>query len=285
MVVLSHLELGDMDAVRAAHDTMVDLFPTNKFTGAAATKIFNTLLARRDAAQKAGDDARATELARDMARYIHLGNELDPTPNFVNLRTESTLWKELGEHEQAEDVLESLVRRFADDPERKNDLERFVKPDLGEVLLAQKRAQEAFDVLDELVPDPEDASDPRKPSSRVVESWCRAVCGWVESDPEGKQITPVPGVGGAEHLEDACTYWNKLLDAAKANPGAWTQPWYERYFETAYGYYQWGQVDSERLNTARAQLELLRTELGDDLGMLEDEGLRKRLLWLWGKVR
>jgi len=284
MVVLSHLAQMDLDQVRAAHAKMVELYPDQTRTGIAATRIFNALLSQREAADKAGDTERSMQLAREMANYIQIGNQLDSNPNFSNLRTESSLWMELDEHQTAEAVLRQIIKRFESDPDQQESLNKFVKPDLGEVLLAQNRAQEAFDVLNDLVPKPDDEADPRKPSSRVVELWCKSVCGWVETEDEGRKITPVPGVGGAEQLADACKYWGKLTDM-EARDHKWELPWYERYFETAYGYYQWGQVDSERLDAARAQLEVLRTELGEDLGLIEDEGLKRRFQWLYGKLR
>jgi hypothetical protein len=270
--------------VREAHAKMVELFPDNARTGIAATRIFNALLAERQAADAKGETERGLELARELARYIQISNQLAASPEFQNLRTESTLWLELREYATAEAVLRDIVKRFSSGPERASDLEKFVKPDLGEVLLAQERAQDAYDVLAELVPKPDDAADPRKPSSRVVELWCRSICGWIKSDPAGNGITQVPGVGGSERLKEACNYWVKLT-TMEEREHKWDLPWYERYFDTAYGYYQWGLVDSERLGAAKSQIETLRSDVGEDLGLIKDEGLKKRFQWLWGKVR
>jgi hypothetical protein len=117
-----------------------------------------------------------------------------------------------------------------------------------------------------------------------VALWCRAVSGWVESDESGREITTVPGVGGAERLADACNYWGKLLEM-EARDNKWALPWYSRYLETAYAYYQWGQVDSERLGAAKRMLEVLLGEFPDFKGMTKDEALTKRFEWLWAKVR
>ncbi|MEM7306525.1 MAG: hypothetical protein AAF682_07640 [Planctomycetota bacterium] len=282
MVMMSQLAKKDVDAVKTTHAKMVELFPTNKFTGSGAYKVYKVLAVDRKAAEEAGDTETAGTIAQDMATFMRLGNSLAGSPSFPNLRVESSLWIDVENHTEAERVLNAILERFGDDAAQTEVIEKHVKPDLGEVLLAQKRAQDAFDLLSPLVPDPDDDEDPRKPSSRVVMAYCHSIAGWVLQ--EGKTITPVPGVGGAENLSKACKYWVQLTKAVERE-SKWEDPWYERKFETAFAYYQWGLVDSEKMGSARSQIQTLRTELGNELQDLENDEIRERFLWLWKKVQ
>lgn len=286
MTLMSHFALKDMDAVKRVHGTMVELFPKNENTGKSATKIANALAAERDALEESGGDAAEIEsLTRDVATFRRIANSLDDAPGYDTLRAESLEWYALGEWDEAERVLTELIDRHeggADDSQ----IQKHVKRDLGEVLLAQKKVQEAFDLLHPLVPDPDDDEDDRKPSSRVTKALCQAITGWVEENDQG-QVVVVPGVGGAENLDLACKYLVKLT-TTEARDNKWECSWYEMKFLTAYGYYQHGQVDSAKLDSAKSQIQTLRTELGDGLDDIRDkcgnDDLRERFNWLWKKL-
>ncbi len=287
MVMMSHLALGAADEMKAVHDVMVEDYPTNKFTGSGALKIYNSFSAQRDKAQEANDEPRIAELTSEMAEYMRLSNQLAGSPAFGNMRAESNLWMELENWTEAERVLSAILKRFEGDSENDATIKLHVRPDLGTVLLAQNRAQDAYDVLKDLVPDPDDDEDERKPASGVVTNYCRAICGWVSEDADGN-IVQLAGIGGEDNLRIAARYFGKLTQSV-ARDNKWECPWYEMKFYTAYAYYQWGLVNSEKMAAAKNQIETLKTELGTNLdGISEscgDSTLRKRFLWLWTKVQ
>ena len=282
-LLMAQLNKGDVPAVKATHAKMVENFPTSKYTGASAFTVYNALRKEREKVATAGNGGQADSLARDMVEFLRLGNQLAPSPKFQNLRQESTLWQELGELEEAERVLRQTLKTFGDDPAEAKSIDAFVKPELADVLLEQKRAQEAFDLLAPLVPDPDDKEDARKPSGKVVASYCRSITGWVEQD--GRTMTQVPGVGGAENLAKACRYLVKLTEQEKNQNEAWQYDWYVLKFKTAYGYYQLGLADSEKGASARNQLSTMRADVGENFEVIEDKDLRERFQWLWNKVQ
>jgi tetratricopeptide (TPR) repeat protein len=283
MVVLSQLNQKDITAATKVYDRLRAAFPTHQNTGDAALQIYGAFKAEKERVQSDGDAARTAEITRQMAEFLHTYNELTPKPDFTFLRVESRLWMELEEWEKAEEALRLIVQAFADDASKAKDLELYVLPDLGESLLAQKEVPQAFEVLDPLVPAPDDEEDTRKPASRVVIDWCRSIGGWVEGD--ARNMVEIPGVGGAERLEKATRYWVQL----EGTEEKWSCPWYELKFLTAYAYYQWGQLDSAKLETAKKVIADLR-QLAEDPNFEEvekqcGEVLRRRFLWLWDKVQ
>jgi tetratricopeptide (TPR) repeat protein len=280
MVVVSHLGNGDIEDAKGVVTHMKEVFGNHKMTGSSAGQVFNALSAEEEKARKSGDEVTADAFKVQMAEYMHLSNELAPEPKYDNLRKESSLWVDLGRWVEAQAVLEQIVAGFEGDSEI--DLGKHVLPDLGLALLEQQRVPDAFRVLDPLVPREENA----RPSSKLITRWCRAVCGWVTGD--GNTITEVPGVGGAENLELACSFLRKLTEAEGAKE-KYTCPWYHLKFDTAYGYYQWGLVDSVQTRNASVLIENLRNILGqtrlDDIAeKCGDDVLQKRFLWLQGKL-
>jgi len=284
MVVKSRLAEKAIDKAMAVHDVMREKFATASRTGVAAFDVYSYLKQEQEAADAAGraDDARALETR--MAEYMSIYNGLASTPSFNNLRTESNLWMELESWAEAERVLANLLQVFGEDPAQREAIEKYVKPDLGTALLRQKRVPEAFQVLDPLVPDPNDASDTRKPSAEVVETWCHAVSGWVEGD--AQNIVEVPGVLGLENLKKAVIQYQRLWSLQEQ----FTCPWYQVKFDTAYAYLQYGQEDSQQTAFAAGIIDELKTDtfsptLDDVAAKCGDDVLRARFLWLDKKVR
>ncbi len=284
MVVLAQLAKKDLEAAKATQAQMTEHFASHTRTGSAALKIFGVLKAEMAKAEAAGDAEAARGLKQQMLEYLHLGNSLTSPPSFANLRTESILCIELELWPEGEQVLANMLQHFGDDAEYEREIERYVRPDLGLCLLEQTKVPEAFEVLDSLVPDPDDESDTRKPSAEVVENWCRSVCGWVTGSAD--EIVEVPGVGGADNFEKALTYWLRL----ESREDKWTCAWYRLTFGRTYCSYQWSKLDSSKSSSAKARIEELRQFLEDPgLGPIAeecgDEVLRKRFLWLWDKVK
>ena len=85
----------------------------------------------------------------------------------------------------------------------------------------------------------------------------------------------------------------------------WTCDWYGYKFHLAYTYYvyataDWGPQDSRKKDAARRQLNVLVQEFGTDFAGIEESCdsadddlkarfgnsiLRRRFVWLWGKVQ
>ncbi len=287
MVVLSHIARGELERAKSVAGTMRANHARHSKTGSAAIQVYQALKAEEEKAVAAGETARAKDLKGQMAEYLRTSNGLSEAPKFQNLRSESTLWMELGRFADAEATLRRTLSLFHKDEQAKNDVQRFVLPDLGAVLLAERKVPEAFQVLNGLVPS--DPAEPRKPTSTVVRNWSRAVTGWVEE--EGNRIVEIPGAGGAENLKRACDYLNQLTNSEKQNgEGAWSCPWYELTFETAYAYYQWSRSDSSKIESTRQILQTLVDFLADErLGDVADkcgnEALQRRYLWLRSKLR
>lgn len=288
MLLMSHLGLKQFPEARTTHATMRKMFPTHKTTGTGALQIYLITKSEYEAATAANEAERAQELRLQMAEFIKISNDLSAKPSFVNLRTETALWIELGVWEHGESsARKTLV--FENDPTLAADLDKYVRPDLAQCLLEQHRVPEAFELLDPLVPDPDVKEDDRKVAGAVTANWCRAVCGWIEGD--AQNIVEIPGVGDAENLEDAGKLWSKLAAGEDAKELKWKADWYEYKFQLFYSYYRWGQLDSAQLETCQRLLTDFRQLVNDPSMKVVadacggDDVLQKRYLWLWDKVR
>jgi len=277
MTLLAHLNESSLDAADAVLEDMREIFPEDESTGRAAFKVYSTLKDLREEAAEAGDaEAERTYLER-MAENMHLSNTLADSPSFDNLRLESTLWFDLKEWEKAKEILTTLEDRFGEssDADVQEKMEAYVLPDLAHTLLALREVDRAAEILTEIVPD-------GKPSSRTALDYCRALTGWVEGDAD--EIVEVVGIGGQENFEAA----NELYIQLSRSVEKWTCEWYQIKFDLAYAYYAWGKLDSSKRESARRQVQQMKSDLSDDLTDIAtqcgDEVLRKRYLWLWSKL-
>jgi len=292
MLVGAHLGVGDFDSARDAHKILVENFRDSVFTGHSSIQMYKVLSAEHDKAVDAKDDERARDLLQRMADNVKLANELTDKPTFSNLRAESKHWYDLGQWEASRSALRRILSRndagaFADMKDIDDQMERFVLPDLAHAELELGNVADAFEILDQLVPDPDDKD--KKAASQTVLDYCRAVTGWVTGG-EG-EFREVPGVGDAALFEKATSWLAKITNSMEK----WQCDWYGRKFELAYGYYQWGKVDSAKKESAMRQVATLRTELGNDLrggggipGIQDacgDDVLRQRFMTLWDLVQ
>lgn len=285
MVVRTLLAKQNLERAKAVQAEMVEAFPEHASTGRAGIEMFQALKTLQEEAQKAGDTVKARSLKQEMAEYMRISNDTASAPAFTNLRLESTLWLELENWVEAERVLRKTLAAFQAKASEKDNLERFVMPDLGHALLGQQRVPEAFAILDPLVP--KEASDTRKPSSSLVYDWARSVTGWLEGAPGAE--TEVPGVVGEANLQVAVDFIGKLI-ASESNSiedghGSWSCPWYELKFDLIYAYLKWSASDSSQAETAKRLLDDLSSQMGDpDFGPVANEcgndELRQRFVWL-----
>lgn len=288
MSIDAHLAKNNLAGAKALNQTLRQKFATNTFTGRSALKIYSALKAEEEKKTKAGDTAGARAIKAEMAEYMNVSNATASEPNWGNLRIESSLYLELGQWVESEAALRKTLAAFEGKADRAADLERLVKPDLGEALLGQKRVPEAFEILDPLVP--KDDQDTRKPSATVTRDWAKCVAGWLEGD--GQQNVEVPGVGG--DFKRAAELLNKLIDSEKARNeegrGAWSCPWYELKFELAYTYLVWSKTDASQKASAKRIVDDLASQLGDpDMKEVAkhcgNDVLRKRFLWLRNQAK
>ena len=278
----------DFAGVRDVLERMRTKYGAHPQTAAAAGDAAGALKGLIEAAVKDEDAEKADRLRAERAQYLNLANEASTKPSFSGLRNESSLWVELEEWEKAEAALRKLVAAFGKDDARAKDMQRFVLPDLGLALLEQKRVPEALEVLDPLVPDPDDKDDPRRPGASTVRHWARAISGWVEGDAD--TIVEVPGAGADDAAFEKATKLYLQLTRQEERENKWECAWYELKFENFYAFYRWGQLDSSKLASTKGFLEDLRSAAQDPEFLLVTEKcggetLRKRFLWLWDKVR
>jgi len=299
MVGDSYSKTGKMDEAKAMLAGLTTLWPDSPWLAKLSVTIYKDFAAQRAQQEKGSEEY--DRLTLEMATLMETGNATASKVSFENLRAESRLWEELGDWNKAVPVLEKLVEKFGDSPDHAKVMFSHVRPDLAHGYLEQQRVAEAHAILTELV-----TSIEGKPSKRTLLNYTRSVTGWVTGN--ASEITEVPGAGQTpEAFQDAC---DKLNAIANSVDEKWACAWYDYKFQLAYGYYKWataegGPKDSRYKDTAKKQLNALVQPLGNDfkgkdgvdgVGKVCDDNpelaerlgndvLRRRLVWLWGKVR
>ncbi|MEX1025634.1 MAG: tetratricopeptide repeat protein [Planctomycetota bacterium] len=271
----AHLAKDQFAEARTVLDQMIETFKSHSLTGRGAYKVYQQV-------KLAAGDSPSRDQLVELATLLGIYNSLS-APSFANWRAESNLWLDAEEWTQAEAVLRRMQTTFTEGEDAAN-VTQFVLPDLGKVLLELGQIPAAFAVLDPLVPDPD--SD-QKASLVTVQLWCRSVTGWLEGS--ATNIVEVPGVGGAENLAKASSYWDKLISAEERNDN-WTCPWYELKLMRAYNFYQWSRVDSQQATYGLRLIEdLINVGFGGDrdmtlIGEACGDTLRRRFTWLLSKL-
>lgn len=249
MVTHCRILTGDLEGAREMLAKMIEQNPDSKYTGLASVQFYLTLESSLEAST---DPAERETILREMAQHLERGNASASDASFGNLRNESMHWIELGEWAKAEVALNRLVAKFGDDPEQATSITKFVKPDLGHVLLEEQKVVEAKRVLSELV------NNDEATSRATVIDWAHSIVGWLEGD--ARTIEVVPGAGGTdEEYQDVVT---RISQIAAAGDKWVSCEWYAQKFMVAYTYYVWGQEDSRKLESARSQLTQIESETG-----------------------
>jgi tetratricopeptide (TPR) repeat protein len=297
-VMIAHGKLEDQKAVTRVFEQLLRDFPASKFTAAAAVDSYKMLRERRDklleragAEQdpepKAALEAQARTVLRDMAENLQVANRNATTPSFNNMRAESKHWVELGEWETAEELLRRIhaSEEFRQDPKTAEDLESYVVPDLGKVLVQLHKVREAAELLKPLV-------ESKKANTETAQNYARALAGWIEvaRDEGGRSsIVEVPGVGGEASFEAAWPIFDQLATRI-GRDASWEPPWYEHKIDLIYTYYRWSQIDAKRREVAE---RMMSGELQPALGSQFDQGSKEKLpteeqklklLWLRDKL-
>lgn len=304
-LMLSYLALGDIAKARSTYELLVQNYPDHKIVAAASVSFYNNLKDLQAAAASAGEVDRAAQLLREMAGLLELGNRNSAKSDFAGLRRESSHWMDLAEYAKAEIALEKLRAEFASstDEKIKSDMVKYVLPDLAHALLQQHKVTPAHEILLALMDDPTD-----KPGKRTGLDYCRSVTGWVEG--EGTDVELVAGAGQTEAEYQRAT--ETLAAIAQSVDAKWTCEWYAYQFQLAWSFYAWAtqdwspNKDTKKKDTAQRTLKVLVGELGsqfkgdenvagidvacesvggEDQLLYGGDKLRRRFVWLWGKVQ
>jgi hypothetical protein len=216
---------------------------------------------------------------RSMAESLRAVNSASGEPTYTNLKLEAGHWIELGAWAEAESALALAAQRFG--ASLNEDVARNVLPKLGEALLRLERPAEAAAVLEPLV-------DGGEAARSTVQTWARALTGWVDALPaeDGRalMIRAHPGEGGDLSSERGIQAFRKL--AAGVEP--WSAEWLECEFDRLYAAFAASASDPTGLESVRTELALLagETRLGPDFAHSNlAEPLRQKFLWLRERVR
>ena len=279
----AELERGNFDAARGFLERLEQDHRGHPRTGNVATRLYGAVVALHDAAKSAGDTERTAMLKKQMVQLLATSNRVNANPSYGGLRDEGLFWLEVGEPANAERALKRALSLYGDDERFANVIRTQVQPALGRALLAQRRSQEAYDVLMDLVPKATD-KEARPPAIETAQTYVRSIAGWIEG--EGTEPVIVPGIGGVERLEEA-RQWQAKISASRET---WTCAWFESEVDSIWILVQQGRLDSARMETARRALTSLAAQLGQDFSMVRercggDPKVQRRFLWLRGQTR
>lgn len=268
--------LGRPDDAQRARAGLLARFPQERWTALAAAEAYRALAAQLELAS---DDATRRAVLRSMAESLRAVNSASDEPTYNNLKLEAGHWIELGAWAEAETVLALAAQRFGDAlPE---DVARNVLPKLGEALLRLERPAEAAAVLEPLV-------DGGEAARSTVQTWARALTGWVDAAPaeDGRaiEIRAHPGEGGELSFRRGIHAFRKLAEGSEP----WSAEWLECEFDRLYAAFAASTSDPTGLEPVRTELELLAGEvrLGPSFEHANlTEPLRQKFLWLRERVR
>ena len=276
------IELGNDDLADGLLETLVEEYPRDQITGSAAGKLYNAYVGRHNEA--AEGTAEQLALKRKMAETLSLSNQLSGDPEFKALQTESGLWEDALAWDQVEEVTGELLEQYGETT-REDELrvlEKVIYPRRGKALVELKRITEAYEVLAPLVPNFADRETEKRASIETIRTYTLSVVGWLEGD--GASPTIVPGVGGAEALENAAGWLEKIAKGQDA----YSCEWYGTSFQRGYALYQLGQADSSKRDWAGKLLRPIQGEAGQTFRAVTDvcgtDELQSRYRWLMGKL-
>ncbi len=118
--------------------------------------------------------------------------QIEKSPDYALLRKAAKLASEIKDWDQAELFLQKIVSVFGNSPKEKDKINKFIKPELAQILLRKMEFRKALKLLD-------DALKLRPKSYKLKLLKARALGGWIEMDPDGRIVNP----GGMERFEEA----------------------------------------------------------------------------------
>jgi outer membrane protein assembly factor BamD (BamD/ComL family) len=272
--LIAHTKLSDNASARKVYEEMLKAFPNDRWTGQASTDYYKILKARQEAEP---DEAQKMVLEREMAEALEVLNRTSPNPSFNNMRGESRHWMKLQEWAKAEELLYRIKTEF-EGSESDTDVHKYVIPDLGTALLRQYKVEDCAKELGPLV-------DAKQANRNTARTFALALTGWLEDelDDNGQiVIKQAQGAGGTEGFEKATEIINQLAEASEK----WEKDWYGYKLDQIYAYYQWGQLDGKKLETARNNIGFLVSNLGAQFKHEQiDEPTRQKFVWLNGQLK
>lgn len=257
MVMESQLKSNANGDAREMLAKMVELFPDARYTSNASLKYYVAL----ETQYKSSEGEDKMTVLREMADHLKRANSASSSPSFGNLRKESQHWLELGEFGNAEALLRRMLDKFGDSAEHAESMRRYVRPDLGTALLAQKKVADAKDVLQPLIIGAE-----HRASRETVVNWARSVVGWLEGS--GSDIEIVPGADATE--EELSEASSRLSTIAQGGDKWISCTWYEDKFMSIYALYVWGQKNSSKLDSAKRQIGTVIAETEADFSIVDE---------------
>ena len=273
-------EVGRLDDADSFLERMIEQYPQDKYTGQAAGQLYNAYAERFSNAVEGS--AERLDYGRRAANALSLSNRLADDPSFPRLRDEAKLWLDAEQWETSEAILVDLIAKYENDKDRARNIQKQIKPWLGKALMGQRRMEEAYLVLDPLVPLFDDKESDLKPAQETVVLFCKSVAGWVEGDPANPSV--VPGRGGDAAFEKAGPWWRKL----SGTEDNYSCPWYEFEFQRAFTYWQWSKINTSKSDYAKSLVRTMRTDT-EGFALVEEtcgeDRLRRLYQWLAGLQR
>ncbi len=277
------IESGQEDLADRLLERMIDEFPKDPNTGKAASKLYNWYLARFNELEAGSPEAK--RIKGKMAESLALSNRLSDSPSFNALSTEASFWADAENWTKAEAVLDTIRKQFVDstDAEIVESMQRSILPRYGKALLELKRVAESYEVLAPLVPNFDATDTELKPSVETIETYSRSVTGWLEGLAESPTL--VPGVGGAQPLENAAGWMAKVAKTSEK----YSCDYFKATFIQAFALYQLGVVDTSKQDWVNGVMDTLNVEYGPTFRELAEicgqEAIQNHYRWLMDKVK
>ncbi|GEM_PF-2604557 len=152
----------------------------------------------------------------------YLQNE--KSPDYALLRKAAKLASEIKDWDQAELFLQKIIQVFENSPKEKSKINKFIKPELAEILLRKMEFRKALKLLN-------DAIKLRPKSYQLKLLKARALGGWIDMDQDGRIINP----GGLERFEEAYDLlwgekgYRRYIQSKKVKK--YSLPWYRFYLD------------------------------------------------------
>lgn len=268
------LALGRPDEAEGVFAELQAREPKPSRLASAAYKLYKYFQDGAAAAETATD--RSAALAKAV-HYLSIYNQAATRPAWANLYTEADLRLQLGEWEEAEELLRRILDQYASEL---NDDYRFaVEVRLVRSLLEQRRVGEAVPIVDRL--------RQARPNDRRVKEFTVMVKAGFLVEKDGR-ILEVPGEGTPEALSEAAEAANELVQIASYEAGRKDPPispfryapWWEARVLQIYVTYRLGQVDPDYAGAHRRILEGLERQAPDLGEEFAGPSVAAKLKWL-----
>ncbi len=230
-----HTELGEMQKAEEAYVTLREKDPTqgsrlcSVIFDAYLTQVTNLEKERDKAIGESKPDASINairaELKSTRQRLVALGDSYiknSPEPQYAIFSHTVRQLDELKEWAKVEEVALKALARFEKDKTYQDNLDRFLRPKVGEALLRQRKFQQAYDMLIEA----EKVNPTLWELKRLI---ALTLGGWLEFDERGRMVV-VPGLD--KPAEGYKKYWEEYQQwALRPEVAKYSLDWYRFHWE------------------------------------------------------